>query len=98
MLRPASSTPHREGLPAQYYRDRAQRLRVLADHFLFPDFAFPGLKHRMHAVAAQLARLADQYERQLTRKPKAARDQSHERAVEVAATQASARLRRRPLR
>ena len=67
MLRFASSEPCQEGSPAQYYRDRAQRLRVLAEHFLFPDFVFPGLKHRMHADAAQFDRLADQYERELRR-------------------------------
>lgn len=68
MLRPALSEPCQEGSPAQYFRGRAQRLRVLAEHFfLFPDFVFPGLKHRMHAVAAQFDRLADQYERELRR-------------------------------
>ena len=67
MLRPALSEPCHEGSPAQYFRGRAQRLRVLAEHFLFPDFLFPGLKDRMHAVAAQFDRLAEQYERERTR-------------------------------
>jgi hypothetical protein len=69
MLRLSSSASVSEGSLAQYYGDCARRLRVLAAHFLFPDFLFPGVKDRMHAVAAQFDRLADQYERELGRKP-----------------------------
>ena len=68
MLRLAFLAPGDEASPAQYYEDRARRLRVLAEHFLFPDLLFPGLKHRMQAVAAQFDRLADQCERE-RRKP-----------------------------
>ena len=64
MLHLASLTPGHEAPPAQSYGDRAHRLRVLAEHFLFPDFLFPGLRHRMRAVAAQFDRLADRYERE----------------------------------
>ena len=69
MLRLSSSASGIEGSPAQYYGDCAHRLRVLAGHFLFPDFLFPGVKHRMHAAAARFDRLAGQYERELGRKP-----------------------------
>lgn len=68
MLHLGSSVLSCEDSPAQYYGDRARRLRVLAKHFLFADLVFPGLKQRMHAVAAQFDRLADQHGRELPRK------------------------------
>ena len=68
MLDLVSSLPGGERSPAQYYGDRAHRLRVLAKHFLFPDLVFPGLKQRMNAVAAQFERLADRHEREPRRK------------------------------
>ncbi len=68
MLHLGSSVLSCEGSRAQYYGDRAHRLRVLAKHFLFRDLVFPGLKQPMLGVAAQFDRRAGQYGRELPRK------------------------------
>jgi len=52
----------REGLPAQYYRDQARRIRALAGASSLPD-----MKEQILTIADPFDRLAEQYEKGLRR-------------------------------